>query len=185
MTSIDDAMQEFIAKTYRSRATKTAQSYELAVKRFAKVLIDPTDDPDDLTAQQIEERERDLKSLASNLERAKDLAVRGSISADDLDKQRAKILGEQVIIEDELKALRVNRVEDEWSWMGPEIEQSQFENAESADYFQYTEWADIIEAIDVQVDIFPDPEWIGWEPRITVLKPEGEREDVPQPGGQL
>ena len=147
--------------------------------------IDSTDDPDDLTAQQIEERERDLKSLAANWERAKDLAVRGSISADDLDKQRAKNLGQQAIIEDELRVLRVNRVEDEWSWMEPEMEQSQFENAESAHYFQYTEWADIIEAIDVQVDIFPDPEGIGWEPRITVLKAEEEREDVPQPGGHM
>ncbi len=76
-------------------------------------------------------------------------------------------------------------MEDEWSWTESEMEQSQFENAESADYFQYSEWADIIEAIDVRVDIFPDPEGIGWEPRITVLKAEEEREDVPQPGGHM
>ena len=75
MTSIDDAMQEFIAKTYRSRATKTAQSYELAVKRFAKVLKEHRKNPATVDVSELQERwiiwlyqdTKDLKPTSEDL----------------------------------------------------------------------------------------------------------------------
>ena len=75
MTTIDDAMQEFIGKTYRSRALKTAQSYELAVKRFAKVLKVHRKNPTAVDVSELQERwiiwlyqdPKDLKPTSEDL----------------------------------------------------------------------------------------------------------------------
>ena len=73
--------------------------------------------------------------------------------------------------------MQVHREPDYWSWVSAEMELSQLLNAEDIDLFQLEEWEDIIENTGVRVDIFPDPEGVGWEPRISVNE-SGEPETV-------
>lgn len=56
MTTISEAMDEFVGKTYRSRATKTAQVYELGVNRFAKALRDHRKNPSSVEVSELKER---------------------------------------------------------------------------------------------------------------------------------
>lgn len=142
-----------------------------------KYSIDQDNDTDDLTGQQIEQPERGLKKLDDRWERAKDFALDGGLTADDLTQERIKYDAKRAALEDELEGLQVHREPDYWSWVSAEMELSQLLNAEDIDLFQLEEWEDIIENTGVRVDIFPDPEGVGWEPRISVNE-SGEPETV-------